>query len=84
MSEQDRQEDGIFSGKNMVVIYTMLSILVLMKKELGLEAMLEYIEEYLRVVGDGNPKVRFAVRRALTMMDVGKMYHDAIHTKKKL
>ena len=84
MSEQDRHEDGIFSGKNMVVIYTMLSILVLMKKELGLEAMLEYMDEYLRVVGEGNPKVRFAVRRALAMMNVGKMYYDAIHTKKKL
>ena len=84
MSEQDRQERGIFSGKNLVVIYTMLSILALMKKELGLEAMLEYMDEYLRVVGEGNPRIRFAVRRALKMMNVGKMYHDAIHTKKKL
>lgn len=84
MREQDRQEDGIFSGRNMVVVYTMLSILVVMKKQLGLEAMLEYMDEYLRVAGEGNPRVRWAVRRALAMMSVEKMYHDAIHTKKKL
>ena len=83
MNDAERQEGGIFSAKNMVVIYTMLSILVLMRKQLGLEAMLEYIEEYLEVMGEGNPRVRFAVRRALAMMSVEKMYHDAIHAKKK-
>ncbi len=83
MSGRDGQEDGIFLGGNMAVIYTMLSILVMMKKQLGLEAMLEYMEEYLRVVGEGNLKVQFAVRRALAMMSVEKMYHDAVQTKKK-
>lgn len=84
MNENDRQQDGVFSGRNMVVVFTMLSILVVMKKQLGLEAMLEYMEEYLRIVGEDNPRVRWAVRRALAMMDVGKMYHDAIHTRKKI
>ena len=81
--EQDKNQDGIFSGRNVVVIFTLLSILIKMKKQCGLEAMLEYMEEYLRVMGEGNPKVRFAVRRVLTMMSVEKMYHDAIQTKKK-
>ena len=81
--KQDGNQDGIFSGRNVVVIFTLLSILVKMKEQCGLEAMLEYMDEYIRVMGEGNPKVKFAVRRALAMMSVEKIYHDALHTKKK-
>ena len=75
------QKSGIFSAKNTVVIFTMLAILIKMKEQLGLEAMLEYAEKYLAVMGEQNPRVKYAVGYALSLMSVEKMYHDAI-TKK--
>ena len=82
LNEQHKSE-GVFAGRNIIVIYTMLSILVKMKEQLGLEAMLEYINTYLRILGEGNPKMQSAVHYALALMSVEKMYHDALQNEKK-
>lgn len=76
-----RQPGGIFSAKNTVVIFTLLSILIKMKEQLGLEAMLEYIEKYLAIMGEQNPRIKHAVGYALSLMRVEKMYHDAVKAK---
>jgi len=72
------QTQGIFSKGNTIAIFTMLSILVTMKEQLGLEAMLEYVEKYLTIMGGQNPRMKYAVKYALSLMSVEKMYHDAI------
>ena len=82
LNEQQKSE-GIFAGRNIIVIYTMLSILVKMKEQLGLEAMLEYMNKYLSIMGEGNPKMQSAVHYALALMSVEKMYHDALQNQKK-
>lgn len=66
------------ASQNTITIYTIMAILNLMKNELGLEAMLEYISQYINVVDKNNPNLRSAVRKALSMMSVEKIYKDAM------
>ncbi len=66
----------IFLKNNAVALYTMLAILTRLKLEVGLEAMLEYIEHYQRLIERHNPDFRDAVAGALVLMDVEKMYRD--------
>ena len=66
---------------NMIAIYTAMRILRQMKRQLGLEAMQEYLENYLKVVDRNNPKLSFAVTKALSFMCVEKMYKDACSGK---
>ena len=67
---------------NTVAIYTTISILFDMKNRLGLEAMLEYMEKYHSIIGKSNPDFNTAVRRALEIMSVEKMYKDAVEYDK--
>ena len=59
------------------------SILLVMKKDLGLEAMLEYMDQYLKTIDKHNPKLKFAVEKALSYMSVEKMYKDAMKREQK-
>lgn len=61
-----------------IAVYTVLSILVKMRHQLGLEAMMEYLDHYLRVIEQHNPKLKYAVSRALQMMNIQKMYDQAV------
>ncbi len=63
---------------NPVAVYTVLCILRDMRSELGLEAMLEYMGEYLGAIERSNPELKGAVARAMTLVSVGKMYRDAV------
>ncbi len=60
-------------------IYTVLTILGIMKHQLGLEAMLDYINKYTLLIEQNNPNIKHAVRRALTLVSVESIYHDAMH-----
>ena len=68
---------------NTVAIYTILRILRQMKRDLGIEAMHEYIDNYCRVIEQNNPKFKEAVNRALRQLSVEKMYQDAIKKENK-
>lgn len=68
----------LFAPQSTITIYTTLSILLVMKKNLGMEAMLEYMDQYLALIDKHNPKFKFAVRKALSYMNVEKMYKDAM------
>lgn len=61
-----------------IAVYTILSILVKMRYELGLEAMTEYLDHYLLVIEKHNPKLKYAVSRALQMMSIRKIYDQAV------
>ncbi len=66
------------SSTNSIAIYTVLCILRRMKQEVGLEAMLEYLDKYLGVIEANNPQLKHAVAKALGMMSVEKMYREAM------
>ena len=63
---------------NSIAIYTVLCILRRMKREVGLEAMLEYLDKYLGTIEAHNPQLKSAVEKALGMMSVEKMYREAM------
>ena len=54
----------LFSPANIIAIYTVLSTLIKMKRELGLEAMLEYLGYYHHTMEAHNPQLKNAVARA--------------------
>lgn len=65
------------SSANSIAIYTVLCILRRMKREVGLEAMLEYLDKYLETIEMNNPELKQAVHKALAMMSVARMYREA-------
>lgn len=66
------------SSANSIAIYTVLCILRRMKQEVGLEAMLEYLDKYLGTIEAHNPQLKQAVVKALGIMSVEKMYREAM------
>ncbi len=72
-----------FSHNNTVIIYIVLSILLKMKTQLGLEAMLIYIGRYQTIIEKHNPRLKLAVNQALSMMNVEKIYNDATYGEDK-
>ena len=69
------------SPRNLIIIYTVFRILYLMKSQLGLEAMLEYLKFYIQMVDRSNPDVCHAVSRGLSFLSVEKIYKEAIGRK---
>ena len=66
----------MLSPTNLIALYTFLSVLLKIKQQLGLEAMLEYAEAYRRLLESHNPKMKDAVRQALEFIDVNKIYGE--------
>jgi len=75
----DHQKNILFRSGNIVVIYTALRILLAMQKQLGLEAMLEYHRKYLQTIEHDNPILKHAVSRALTLINVEKIYKESFY-----
>ena len=69
-----------FSPATTVGIYTVLTILGVMKQQLGLEAMLDYINKYIYLIEQTNPETKHAVQRALTLISVEGIYNDAMRS----
>lgn len=61
-----------------VAVYTVLCILRGMRTQLCLEAMLEYMEEYLGAVERNNPMLKDAVSKAMSMISIKKIYKDTM------
>ena len=80
---QEKPVNILTSSHNTVAIYTVLTILMKMKAELGLEAMLEYIGKYLETIENIHPDMMAAVAKALSMMSIDKIYKEAICGDKK-
>lgn len=60
-----------------IAVYTKLSILIKMRQELGLEAMLEYLDAYVHSIEASNPELKRAVTKALTLISVRRIYTQA-------
>ena len=68
----------IFSPQNAITIYTILAILLNMKRTLGIEAMMEYMDKYITVIDEHNPEFKFAVWRALSYISMEKLYKNIL------
>ena len=69
-------DTSVFLKNNGVAIYTILAMLTRIKNTVGLEAMLEYMEHYQKLIEQHNPDFREAVKEALRVKNVEKMYRD--------
>jgi hypothetical protein len=49
-----------------------------MRRQLGLEAMMEYLEKYMTTIESHNPQLENAVKEEMTRINVEKMYRDAV------
>lgn len=61
-----------------ITLYTIFSVLKRMRRELGLEAMIEYMDFYQNLIEKYNPQFKNAVGRALDVISVEKIYADAM------
>jgi len=66
----------LFPPEHSTAFYTFLSILLKMKQELGLEAMLEYMEKYLRTIDSHNPNIANVVGKALNSIPVEVIFNE--------
>ena len=57
-------------------IFAILTILMRMKSDFGFEAMLEYIEKYLRAIETPHPEIKSAVIRTLEIVNLHKIYKE--------
>jgi len=71
---------SFFNPQNLIIIYTSFRILDTMRRQLGLEAMLEYIDKYLALIDKDNPPLQAAVSQALKLMKVERLYRDTVRT----
>ncbi|MDD3375305.1 MAG: hypothetical protein PHY73_06265 [Candidatus Omnitrophica bacterium] len=72
-------DNNIFSSpRSIIALYTSLRILLMMRKELGLEAMLEYLNKNVETIENNNIQMKSAVTRALLFIDTKKIYEKAM------
>lgn len=65
------------SFNQLLAIYTALRLLLKMKSTLGLEAMLIYISNYIRIIERFYPELKNAVSRAVDLISIEKIYKEA-------
>ena len=51
--------------QNLIPLYSGITILFEIRKNFGLEAMLEYMEKFLKLIDRHNPQLRSAVLKAM-------------------
>ncbi len=77
------KEKIIIPPYSIIAIYTAFKILNQMKKVLGIEAMLEYLDCSLDYVAKTNPALSHATEEALLIIDVEKIYQEILRDDKK-
>ena len=66
------------NSSHLIAVYTVFCLLRGMRGELCLEAMLEYMEEYMQTVEKGSPLLKESVLKALSRINIKKIYKDAM------
>ncbi|MBN1869072.1 MAG: hypothetical protein JW847_00630 [Candidatus Omnitrophica bacterium] len=66
------------NASNFIAVYTVFCILRIMREQLCLEAMLDYMGTYLKIVESNNPLLKESVFKALSMISIKKIYEDAM------
>ena len=81
-SPQDRFKYPLSNFSSMISIYTGLCILHKMRHQLGLEAMMEYMDTYIQAMEEKNPILKAAVGQAVTVVSVERIYDEACRKNK--
>ncbi len=66
------------NSSHLIAVYTVFCLLRSMRRELCLEAMLEYMDEYVQTVEKGSPLLKESVLKALSKINIKKIYKDAM------
>ena len=66
----------LFPPEHIAAFYTLLTVLLKMKKELGLEVMLEYMARYIKEIDSHNPQFSQAVAKTLENIPIEVFYHE--------
>ncbi len=72
----------ILPSHSTIVIYAALRILNQMKKSLGIEAMLEYLDCSLDYIAKTSPGLRDATEEALKIISVEDIYKEILGNEK--
>lgn len=78
-----KASENFLSNSNLVALYTTLMVLNRIKAEIGLEAMLEYLDKYLLTIETHNPRFKSAVLKALSLINIEKIYKDMMLNESK-
>jgi len=65
------------NSSSAIAIYTMLCVLGKMKRKIGLEAMLEFSQKYMDLIERRNPKIKHAIAKTLTSIDIEEIYKES-------
>jgi hypothetical protein len=68
--------------RNYAVIYTSLCLLQNIKRKLGLEAMLEFQEAYIKKLENINPEFKGAFGRAMELVKIEDLYEGTVCDEK--
>ncbi len=72
-------DNNIFSSpRSVIALYTSLRILLKMRKELGLEATLEYLEKNVKNLERNNIQMKKAVTEALLFVNTKRIYEKSM------
>lgn len=83
LQHHPRINTPLVNPNNLVTVYTISRILLTMRLKLGLEAMVEYLDRSVDLLERENPRLESAVTQALAIMNVEKIYKDAVKTDER-
>lgn len=76
MNTESKLTQNESSNSNTIAVYTVMRILLEMRRQLGFEAMVEYIDRYLGTVESCAPEMKLAVSKALSSINIKSLYAD--------
>jgi hypothetical protein len=65
-----------------ISVYTVLSLLKNMRKDLGLEAMSEFIDSYVLAIERTNPELKEVLKDSLTERAINQFYQAVVNHEK--
>lgn len=60
-----------------ICVYTVFCILNCMKDKIGMKPMLDYMDEYLKIIEFRNPSIKRSVAKAIKKVDIQAIYKEA-------
>ena len=67
---------NLFTKTELIAVYTMMRVLKKMRKELGLEACIEYIDKFIAIIGKDSSNLNKAVEYILRNIDIKNIYQE--------
>ena len=75
-AEQNASRQQCVSPQHVLAFYTIMTILLKIKKEQGLESMLEYMSNFIATVDLSTPQLSQALARTIQHISTGVIYDE--------